>query len=97
MIILDPESNLIFMKRRSKLILLMIGSILFTSSCVKTRKCECNTYSIAYYPDGSAYDNIETSSFTVKGSNSENKTQCDVIKSNQPQTNGYTTECSVKQ
>lgn len=84
------------MKRSFKLILFITGFILFTTSCVKTRKCECNTYSIAYSPDGSAYDNIETTSFTVKGSTSENKTQCDVIKSNQPQTNGYTTECSVK-
>lgn len=95
MINLDSYQTL-FMKRDSKFILLLAVLIFFATSCVKTRKCECNTYSIAYSPDGSAYDNIETTAYTVKGTTSENKTQCDVIQTNQPQTNGYTTECSVK-
>jgi hypothetical protein len=78
------------------LLSLTITAIGLLTSCTRTQKCECSTSSIAYDPNGSAYDNIEISSFTVKGSKSENKTQCDIIKSNQIQGNGYTTECEVK-
>lgn len=84
------------MKNNIKILLFISFSSILLSSCVKTQKCECTTSSIAYDPNGSAYDKLETSSFTVKGTKSENKTQCDVIKSNQPQDNGYTTTCEVK-
>lgn len=84
------------MRNSIKYIVLLSSCTFIITSCVKTQKCECTTSSIAYDPNGSAYDKLEITSFSVKGTKSENKTQCDVIKSGQPQDNGYTTTCEVK-
>lgn len=88
-------NNVIFRIRKIEYVLVLVMITFSFFSCTRTQNCECKTYSIAYYPDGSAYDQIETTSFAVKGSKNENKTQCEIIQSNQLQSNGYTTECSV--
>lgn len=84
------------MKNYNKFILLSLILSLTIISCKRTQNCECTTTSIAYDSNGSAYDKIEISSFSVNGSKKENKTQCEIIQTNQIQDNGYTTTCEVK-
>ena len=65
------------------------------ASCSKVRNCECKTTWVEYTEFGAA-DREETTSFPVKGTKKDAKTECDIIATNQDNIEGHYTLCSVK-
>lgn len=65
------------------------------ASCSKVRNCECKTTWVDYTEFG-AVNREEITSFPVKGSKKDAKTECDIIATNQDKVEGYYTLCTVK-
>ena len=72
-------------------------STLIVSSCKKTQNCECKTTWTTYDMFGQ-HNHEETYAYTLKGTKSDNKTECDAIKTNLTSENqdGYYTTCEIK-
>lgn len=74
---------------------LFMFSVLFLFSCVKSRNCECKTTWIDY----TVYGPVEREkivAYPLKGSKNSAKTECDIIKTNQENVDGYYTSCGLK-
>lgn len=69
--------------------------LIFASSCKRTQKCECKT-TWETYEFGMTQTHEDITSYPVKGTKKENKTQCDIIKSGLPQEDGFYSTCEVK-
>jgi hypothetical protein len=76
-------------------ILLLLSIIIFGFSCQKIRNCECKTTWVDYTTWGNV-NKEKVVAYPVKGTKKEAKTQCDILATNQANTDGYYTTCEVK-
>lgn len=83
------------MNRNSLIILTLTLATTSLFSCKRTQSCECKT-TWETYNTGSTVTHEEIVAYPVKGTKKENKTQCDIIKTNQQNATEYAVNCSVK-
>lgn len=70
-------------------------SLPFLFSCVKTRNCECKTTWIDYTQFGPV-EREEIVAYPLKGTKNDAKAECDIIKTNQNNVDGFYTACTLK-
>lgn len=74
---------------------LFIFSVLLLISCVKRRNCECKTTWVEYTQYGPV-EREKIVGYPLKGTKNNAKTECDIIKTNQNNVDGFYTTCSLK-